>query len=145
LNSVVAAAAEPAPATTTTTPPGTTTDQSTSANPTTISQFLNGGGQLNLGAAWPFFSNRTLSGDLASIFFLAPRRGGTLSTLGTTQEDASAFVDPGVEWHGAWVDGGQGTGLFFQLRSSYASGGKTFRDAIGVDHAFWYGTFAGGL
>jgi hypothetical protein len=82
---------------------------------------------------------------VVSVFFLSPRFGGTLSTLGTMQEDASAFIDPAVEWHGSWLDGSQGTGLLLQLRGGYASGGKSFREAVGVEHAFRYGSFAGGL
>jgi hypothetical protein len=117
----------------------------TTGDESAVSQFLSGGGQANIGAAWPLLARRWEQGDVASIFFIAPRVGGTLTTVGTVQQDPSAFVDPGLEWHGAWVDGGQGTGLFLQSRASYAIGGKSFLDGMGASHNFWYGTFAGGL
>jgi hypothetical protein len=114
---------------------GDATKEDSSANGATISRFLNGGGLLNVGVAYPLAHLGTPngSGDFLGIF--APRFGGTLPVLGASARDTTLVYDVGTEFVFKSVDKLGGIGLYVQTRLAYAGGSPTFMRLIGdADH-----------
>ena len=114
-------------------------------DPSSLTQFVNGGGQFNLGAAWPLVFEGASNSALSGMLLIAPRVGGTLSSLNAIQQDATGYYDLGSELHVASVDFGQGSGLFAQLRYGHAGGGSSFQQSVGVKKPFDYASVAGGV
>ena len=123
-------------------------EANTGGDETELTRFLNGGGQVNVGAALPAYSFGTRNGAFSFLALLAPRVGATVGALGAVESDRSAFIDPAVELHLGSSDASERVGFFAQLRSGYAAGGRDFGEALGLeggDRAFAYANAAVGL
>jgi hypothetical protein len=113
---------------------------------TELTRFLSGGGQLNVGGAWPILFGRTSTGSIGGMLLFAPRLSGTLSALGATTEDANAFVDPAVELHVTSVDALEGVGFYAQVRTGHVVGGDGIKATFGTTRSkFEYAHVAAGL
>ncbi len=119
----------------------------TTGDETELTRFLNGGGQLNIGASLPLLFTGRRDGAISLMVLAAPRVGATVGALGAFNQDKSAFVDPAVEIHIGSTDAVEHVGFFTQTRSGYASGGSKFGEALGVGakSGFAYTNFAAGL
>jgi hypothetical protein len=111
--------------------PGDATKEDSSANGATISRFLNGGGLLNVGVAYPLAHLGTSTGSADFLGIFAPRFGGTLPVLGASGRDTTLVYDLGTEFMFKSLDKLGGLGLYFQTRLGYAGGSPTFMRLIG--------------
>ncbi len=111
--------------------PGDATKEDSSANGATISRFLNGGGLLNVGVAYPLVHLGKPNGSADFMGLFAPRFGGTLPVLGASGRDTTLVYDLGTEFMFKSIDQLGGIGLYFQTRLGYAGGSPTFMRLIG--------------
>lgn len=110
---------------------GDATKEDSSANGATISRFLNGGGLVNVGVAYPLAHLGTSNGSADFLGIFAPRFGGTLPVLGASGRDTTLVYDLGTEFMFKSLDKLGGLGLYFQTRLGYAGGSPTFMRLIG--------------
>jgi len=117
------------------------------ANGTAISRFLNGGGLLNVAAAYPLVHYGQSNGAADFLGIIAPRFGGTLPVLGASQRDTTLMYDAGSEFMFKSADAVGGVGIYFQTRIGYAGGSPNFMRLIGDGgrHRTGYQTVTGGI
>lgn len=107
------------------------TKSDTGASGTAISRFLNGGGLLNVAAAYPVIHYGQSDGSADFLGVFAPRFGGTLPVLGASQRDTTLMYDAGGEFMFKSADAIGGVGLYFQTRIGWAGGSPSFMRLIG--------------
>jgi len=148
VNSVLASGADEAesddtPGTSQAAPDGA---DDSNASESAVTRFLNGGGLVNVGFAWPAI-HAALPNEAASVMvLLAPRFGATLPALGASRRDSTLIYDAGSEFHLKATDLIGGAGVFFQLRWSLAGGTGQFADLLGTSKkSFAYSTISTGF
>jgi len=119
----------------------------TTASGSTITRFLNGGGLLNVAAAYPLVHLGKPNGAADFVGLLAPRGGVTLPVLGANHRDTTLMYDAGAEFVFKSIDDLGGLGVYFQTRVGFAGGSPTFMRLIGDadQHHTGYQTVTGGI
>lgn len=115
---------------------------------TAITRFVNGGGLINLGFAYPAAYIAAPNGALSMMVLAVPRFGATIPALGASQRDTTLMYDAGLEFHVKSVDLTDGVGIFLQTRAAWAGGTSKFGSLLGVDNGknnFGYSTLSTGF
>ena len=103
----------------------------TGTSSSTIDRFLNGGGLLNVAAAYPLVHTGDDNGAIDFIALFAPRVGFTVPALGVTARDTTLMFDSGAEFSLKSLDDLGGIGVFAQTRLAMAGGSPKFMTLIG--------------
>lgn len=143
INAVIAAAKDSA--TNASTTPSTTSD--TGKSESAIARFLNGGGLINLAAAWPWVHVGSASGAGDLIGLLSSRVGATLPVLGASARDTTLMYDAGADFFLKSADYADHIGVYVQSRAGFAGGSQRFMASIGEPDRkhTWYQTVSLGL
>lgn len=118
------------------------------ADQPTIDRFVNGGGTLNVGFAWPVLHVAFPRDAFDGMLLLAPRIGGTPPGLTSDERDDTLLGDAGVELHLKSVDATDGIGVLLQSRYAWAGGSGEFGQLVGMkgeNRRFDYVTVSAGL